>query len=73
MNSATKDALMLLPGVGPRTAERIIEKRLEIGGFRSIDELTEVKSIGKVRLGKIRKYAAVRPLSQAPNNAASMR
>lgn len=73
LNSATKEALMLLPGIGPKTAEKIIEKRIEMGGFRSVDELTEVKSIGKVRLGKIRKYAVVRPLSQIPDNAAPKR
>ena len=61
LNKASKEELMLLPGVGPRTAERIMEKRLELGGFRSIDELTSVRSIGKVRLEKVRKYAVVSP------------
>ncbi|MBI4950122.1 MAG: helix-hairpin-helix domain-containing protein [Deltaproteobacteria bacterium] len=61
LNKASKEELMLLPGVGPRTAERIMEKRLELGGFSSIDELTSVRSIGKVRLEKVRKYAVVSP------------
>lgn len=61
LNKASKEELMLLPGVGPRTAERIMEKRLELGGFSSIDELTSVRTIGKVRLEKVRKYAVVSP------------
>lgn len=61
MNKASKEELMLLPTIGPRTAERIIEKRLETGGFSSVDELTAVRSIGKVRLEKVRKYAIVSP------------
>ncbi len=42
INSATEKQLTLLPGVGPRTAERIIEAR----PFKSVQELRKVKGIG---------------------------
>lgn len=45
---------MMLPGIGEKTAIRIIEKRTELNGFRSVDDLTEVKWIGKVKLERIR-------------------
>lgn len=64
LNRAGKDELMILPGVGEKTALRIIEKRDEIGGFKSVDDLTEIKWIGKVKLEKIRPFATV---GQAPS------
>lgn len=54
INSATREELMMLPGIGEKTAIRIIEKRTELNGFRSVDDLTEVKWIGKVKLERIR-------------------
>ncbi|MBI5886719.1 MAG: helix-hairpin-helix domain-containing protein [Deltaproteobacteria bacterium] len=64
INSAGVDELMKVPGIGPKTARRIVEKRAETGGFRSINELTGVQRIGRVRLDSIRRYItvnAVRP------------
>jgi competence protein ComEA len=60
INSATKEELMTLPGIGPVTADRIIEKRLELGGFGSVEELTEVKWIGKVKLERLRGLVTVK-------------
>lgn len=64
INSADVEELMKVPGIGPKTARRIVEKRAETGGFRSINELTGVQRIGRVRLDSIRRYItvnAVRP------------
>ncbi|MEU0035894.1 ComEA family DNA-binding protein [Streptomyces sp. NPDC006333] len=46
LNTATVEQLDTLPGVGPVLAQHIIEYRTEHGGFRSVDELREVKGIG---------------------------
>lgn len=59
LNKATLQELTLLPGIGEKTAQRIIEKRAELNGFRSVDDLMAVKWIGKVKLEKIRDLVTV--------------
>lgn len=59
INTAGVDELMLLPGYGEKTAQRIVEKRKELGGFGTIDELTEVKWIGEAKLARIRNLVTV--------------
>ena len=60
MNSATKEELMMLPSVGPKTAERIMEKRRSIGGFSSVSQLKGVKTVGKVRFERIERFVTVK-------------
>jgi competence protein ComEA len=52
INTADKDKLCELTGVGPAIAERIIEYREKNGPFKSVDELTNVKGIGEGILQK---------------------
>lgn len=47
LNTATAMDLDTLPGVGPRTAERILEYRREHGGFERIEDLMDVRGIGE--------------------------
>lgn len=49
INTAEKEELQLLPGVGPKIAERIIEYRKNNGRFKQKEEIMEVKGIGKKR------------------------
>lgn len=60
LNRATLIELQELPGVGPATAQHILEHRAEIGGFKSVDDLDGVKGIGPKKLEKIRPHAVVR-------------
>ncbi len=60
INTASAEQLESLPGVGPVTARAIIEYRQQNGGFRSVDELIEVRGIGPKRLEQIRPYVFVR-------------
>jgi len=53
INSASKDALITLPGIGEAMAERIILYREENGPFRTLDELGRIKGIGKKKLERI--------------------
>jgi competence protein ComEA len=54
LNSATAEQLDALPGVGPVTAERIVEYREQHGAFASIDDLDAVPGIGPARLEQLR-------------------
>lgn len=46
LNTATKEELDTLEGVGPATADKILEYRKEHGGFGSVDDLKDITGIG---------------------------
>jgi competence protein ComEA len=49
LNTATVEQLDQLDGVGPVTAQKILEWRREHGGFRSVDDLKQISGIGPKR------------------------
>jgi competence protein ComEA len=53
LNSATLEELDTLPGVGPVTAQKILDYRTEHGAFQSTDELDAVSGIGPARLAEL--------------------
>jgi competence protein ComEA len=54
LNSATVDQLNALDGIGPKTAQKIIDYREAHGGFKSIEELMEVPGIGPAKFEQLR-------------------
>jgi competence protein ComEA len=58
LNSATLEQLDALPGVGPVTAQKILDYRQEHGSFGSVDELDAIAGIGPARLGTLRDLVA---------------
>ena len=54
LSSATADQLDELPGVGPITAQKILNYRAEHGPFRSVDDLDAVPGIGPTRIEQLR-------------------
>jgi competence protein ComEA len=59
INAATSEELQQVPGIGPATAEKILQMRKSYGAFKSVDDLLAIKGIGKKRLDKMRKYLTV--------------
>lgn len=56
LNSATKEELMTLPGIGESKANLIIEYRENNNGFKTTEEIMNVKGIGKSMYEKIKGY-----------------
>lgn len=54
LNQADSIELQKLKGVGPSTAERILEYRREYGSFKSIEELKNIKGIGEKTFEKLK-------------------
>ena len=59
INRASLEELMLVPGIGEKTADRIVEDRRLNGTFRKLDELTRIKGIKEKRLEKFRRYLCI--------------
>jgi competence protein ComEA len=59
INSAAVDELQRLPGVGPVTAEKIIEYRRQVGKFARPEQLMDVRGIGPKKFEKMRPFVAL--------------
>jgi len=58
LNSATVEQLDTLPGVGPVTAQKIVDYREKHGAFTSIRELDAIPGIGPARLEQLSELVA---------------
>ena len=54
LSSATLSDLDALPGVGPVTAQKILDYRAQHGGFSSVDDLDAISGIGPARIEQLR-------------------
>ncbi|MFM8303018.1 MAG: helix-hairpin-helix domain-containing protein [Actinomycetota bacterium] len=59
LNAATSAQLEEIPGIGPALAAAIIGERERRGGFRSVNELREVRGIGEARFADLRNRVTV--------------
>ena len=56
VNTASVEELQLLPGIGESRAQAVVELRKLRGGFKSLDELKQVKGIGDASLERLLPY-----------------
>jgi competence ComEA-like helix-hairpin-helix protein len=70
INSADSTQLQLVPGIGPSTAEKILQMRKSYGAFKSVNDLMAIRGIGPKRLEKMRKYLTVGKPAPAASNTA---
>ena len=62
INTASATELQRLPGVGAKTAGRVIEYRQKNGPFKKVEELMNVQGIGEKSFLKLRTLVTVAPI-----------
>jgi len=69
LNTASPAELERLPGIGPRTAERIVEYRTKHGDFKKVEELMNVQGIGEKSFLRLKPLISVTPPKASPSGA----
>lgn len=64
INTATSEELRQVPGIGPATAQKILQMRKSYGPFKNVDDLLAIRGLGQKRLDKKRKYLTVGVVAQ---------
>lgn len=59
LNTATKEELEQLPGIGPALADRIIAYRQKQGSFTSIEQIMDVEGIGEKRFEDLKDLISI--------------
>jgi len=59
INRATSVDLMMVPGIGDKTAQRIVQFRRENGGFKRMEDLMKIKGIKEKKFEKLRKFFCI--------------
>ena len=59
LNTATAAQIATLPGIGPKTADLIVQYRQKNGSFKKIEEIMNVRGIGEKSFLKLKNRIAV--------------
>ena len=68
LNTATAEQLATIPGVGAKTAERIIEYRQKNGGFKKVEDLMNVSGVGEKSFLKMKPLITVAGVKASAQN-----
>jgi competence protein ComEA len=71
LNTATPEVLETLPGIGPAKTRDIIAYRQQHGGFRTVEELDNVKGIGPATMARLQPLCTVSAANLVPQAGAS--
>ena len=75
LNAANAKELQQLPGVGPVTAQRILDLRQKSGRFHRVEDLLAVRGISQKKLDALRPYvmisAPTAPMPASKNSPAT--
>ena len=69
LNQASIQELSVLPKIGDKIAERIVEYREKNGGFSAVDDLLNVRGIGPKTLEKLRQFCYVTSESESDDSS----
>ncbi len=61
LNTASAAQIATLPGIGPKTAELIVQYRAKQNGFKKIEEIMNVRGIGEKTFLKLKSRITVTP------------
>ncbi len=64
VNRASANELAKVPGIGRKLASAIVKERRERGGFRTLDEIDDVRGVGPAKLKRLRRFVEV-PVSES--------
>lgn len=64
LNTATVEQLEALPGIGPKTAELIVQYRQKNGPFKKVEELMNIRGIGEKSFLRLKPLLAVTPRTE---------
>lgn len=59
VNKATFAQLEKIPGIGPDMAKKIIDQRKELGSYKNVDQILQIKGIGPKTIEKIAPYLTI--------------
>jgi comEA protein len=62
LNTASAAQIATLPGIGPKTADLIVQYRTKNGGFKKIEEIMNVRGVGEKSFLKLKSRITVAPL-----------